>query len=108
MDISIDKIGVSSMTGLKERHMRKWGYVIKDVEYDNVEYGGEGVTVVKHAYTPDGHFDGSNVVMESQCYFEGFNNLPLSNLMESQYAPGLLSNVLDKEMISTPIPAMAY
>ena len=43
---------------IKERHMRKFGYVIKTVEYDMKEFGmGESV-IVKQCYTPDGHFIG--------------------------------------------------
>lgn len=43
---------------LKERNMKKFGYIIRDVEYDNSEYGGEGVTVLKAAYNLNGDYIG--------------------------------------------------
>lgn len=44
---------------IKERHMRKWGYVLKDIEYDDREFGGDGALIINEAYTPDGKYIGN-------------------------------------------------
>ena len=57
------------MRVIKERHMKKWGYIIQDVEYDSNECGlPDGETMVlKRAITPAGDYIGDTKMAAMIC-----------------------------------------